>query len=66
MKMSKEVLLEIISLFQDGIINNTDISENLREIDVVEIQGELVLSDDYKLHHPRVSDVIDEIQLAES
>lgn len=63
MKLSKQVLLEIVALIQDGIINDRDISENMRQLDLVPASGnvpapgdELILTQEYLLAHPRASD----------
>lgn len=49
MKFGKDVLLEIVAIVQDGLVNGTDVSQKLREIDVkVESDGTVVtLSDEY-------------------
>jgi hypothetical protein len=64
MKLSKEVLLEIVALVQDGIFNDRDISDNLRQLDLEERlistdrefgnPVELTLSPGYIAAHPRV------------
>ena len=55
MKLSKEVLLEIMALVQDGILYGQDISEKLREVDLLVINEELVLTEDYKTSNPRAT-----------
>lgn len=66
MKLSKEVLLEIVDIVRDGLLNNKDISENLRQLDLEEKTGailteadeigKLVLTAEYKREHPRGGD----------
>ena len=62
MKLAPEVLLEIMAIFQDGIIKQQDISQGLRDLDLVvkspgSVQfvepAELSLSDGYLATHPR-------------
>lgn len=56
MKFGKDVLLEIVSIVQDGLVNGTDVSQRLRELDVVPesdtdivlTSENCVLSDEYK------------------
>jgi len=53
MRFGKDVLLEIVAIVQDGLVNGTDVSEKLRQIDVqVMIDDQtteyLSLSDEYK------------------
>lgn len=50
MKLSPEVLLEIMSIVQSGLLHQTDVSESLRELDlsIDEDSLLLVLSDEYK------------------
>lgn len=48
MKLHGEVLLEIISMFQKGILEETDISELMRELDLEQKDGLLVLTEEYK------------------
>lgn len=55
MKLSKDVLLEIVSLIQDGIMNGKDISENLRQLDLSSSGEELTLSADYLEKNPRAA-----------
>lgn len=57
MKLSKEVLIEIMAILQYGILRGEDVSENLRQLDL-EVNGneyleELVLSPAYLATHPR-------------
>lgn len=49
MKLGKDVLLEIVSVVQDGLINGVDISERLRSVDVeISVGGEeVILSTEY-------------------
>lgn len=62
MKLSKEALVEIVAILQYGILRGEDVSENLRELDLVEKTGgllsdadvgKLVLSPSYLQSHPR-------------
>lgn len=58
MKLSKEALLEIVAILQDGLIGAKDISQALRELDLVDERQldehvELVLSQEYIASHPR-------------
>lgn len=56
MKFGKSVLLEIVDLFRDGILTGNDISQALREIDLVANNGTLELSPEYIKSHPRAGD----------
>lgn len=66
MKLGKDVLLEIVDIVRDGLLNNKDISERLRELDLVERQGailsdadeigKLCLSEEYRKKYPRGGD----------
>ena len=62
MKLSGNVLLEIMSIVQDGIIENRDISESLRELDLEVVgpedsdENRLELSERYLKTHPRPGD----------
>lgn len=48
MKFAADVLLEIVNIVQTGLIQGTDISQKLREIDVEGTpHGTLRLSDEY-------------------
>jgi hypothetical protein len=75
MKLDVMVLLEIVSLVQDGIANDRDISENLRQLDLervatvdesvpdaVQNGWVLRLSDEYLADHPRAGAWIDDPQ----
>jgi hypothetical protein len=63
MKLSKNALLEIVAIVQDGLMNGKDISQALRDLDFVEQKGailsqtddigKLTLSPDYLSVHPR-------------
>jgi len=56
MKLSKEALLEIVAIFQDGILENKDMSDGLRELDLIVREGsadDLTLSQAYLSSHPR-------------
>jgi hypothetical protein len=58
MKFGNSVLLEIVDLVRKGLIENVDISQLLREIDVVtetKIDTLVELSGDYIRTHPRAS-----------
>lgn len=66
MKLGKDVLLEIVDIVRDGLLNGKDISERLRELDLVEKQGAILsetdeigklgLSDEYRQKYPRGGD----------
>ena len=65
MKFGKSVLLEIVDVVREGLLTGKDISQALREIDVVEKVGgllndedvgKLVLSDEYVATHPRADE----------
>jgi hypothetical protein len=47
MKFHPHVLLEIVAIVQKGLLNNKDISEFLRKVDVVVIDDCVDLSDEY-------------------
>lgn len=49
MKLGSEVLLEIMSIVQRGLIGQTDVSQDLRDLDLAEVDGELVLSNSLDL-----------------
>lgn len=52
MKLGSDVLLKIVVVVQEGIIFGKDISESLREFDLVESDdGTLVFSPEYKSGH---------------
>ncbi len=65
MRLSKEALLEIVAILQDGLLGAKDISQSLRELDLVEKVGalaipsetedvgKLTLSQEYTEKHPR-------------
>jgi hypothetical protein len=54
MKLSKEALIEIIAVVQDGLLGKKDASQGLRELDFEPtVGGELKLSDEYISTHPR-------------
>lgn len=60
MKLSKEALVEIMAILQYGILRGEDVSENLRQLDLIpsytpdrQEEGPLVLSADYLANHPR-------------
>ena len=55
MKLGKNVLVEIVSIVQGGLVHQTDVSDDLRNIDL-ELEGdELVLSHDYLKAKGRIS-----------
>ena len=35
MKFSSEVLLKILNIIQEGLLQNTDVSQELRDLDIV-------------------------------
>ena len=47
MKLNKDVLVEVVSIVQSGLLCQRDVSEELRQLDLVEVDGSLSLSDDY-------------------
>lgn len=53
MKLSKEAVLEVVAIFQDGLMGNRDASQALRDLDFAEDGGCLVLSGEYLRDHPR-------------
>lgn len=69
MKLGKDVLLEIVDIVRDGILNNKDMSERLRSLDLDVVHGipavegganpnagTLKLSDEYVKQNPRGGD----------
>lgn len=64
MKLSNEALVEVIAIVAEGLANNEDISQKLRELDLV-VQPEggvkfvepalLALSQEYVAAHPRAT-----------
>lgn len=59
MKLGKTALLEIVNIVLDGLANQKDISDGLRQLDldVLTKDGEpecLILSTEYLANHPRV------------
>ena len=60
MKLGKSVLLELVAIVQEGIAKGEDISQMLRELDLVEESNEasasLELSVAYVTAHPRATD----------
>ena len=44
MKLGKDVLIEIVAIVQDGLVNSTDVSQKLRDLDLtaVDDQGDLL------------------------
>jgi hypothetical protein len=65
MKLGKSVLIELIAIFQDGLVNGKDISQSLRELDlgpqcgwanVNMIPSTLELTVEYVQEHPRATD----------
>jgi hypothetical protein len=55
-KLSKEVLAEIVLIFFKGLAGEKDASAALRELDLIDQDGELQLSTDYIASHPRETD----------
>jgi hypothetical protein len=60
MRLSKEALLEVMAIVQDGIMGIKDASKGLRELDFVACEDDagvemLALSEDYTKMHPRAS-----------
>lgn len=48
MRLGKDVLLEIVAIVQDGLINGTDVSQALRDLDLAETADKnLSLSSSY-------------------
>lgn len=60
MKLGKLALLEIVAIFQDGLLGIRDASEALRELDLAEEAGALELSKEYVTTHPRSGDYEEE------
>lgn len=69
MKLGKDVLLEIVDIVRDGLLNNKDISERLRSLDLDVVHGipaveggtnpevgTLKLSEEYTKQNPRGGD----------
>lgn len=55
MKLAKEVLLEIVAVIQDALLKGKDASENMRQLDIVVGDDELILSEFYKMTYPRAT-----------
>lgn len=55
MKLGKTVLVEIVDVVQRGILEMRDVSELLRELEVVERDGEVELSDEYLIARGRAT-----------
>jgi hypothetical protein len=56
MKLGPESLLEIVAIFQDAMLNGTDASQALRDLDLAEnSDGTLSLSFNYLKEHPRAT-----------
>ena len=53
MKLSKEALLEIVSIIQGALLSGRDASQGLRDLDFNFKNEELVLTTDYITSHPR-------------
>lgn len=47
MRLASDVLIEIMNIVQSGLLLQEDVSQALRDLDLEEIDGELVLSEDY-------------------
>lgn len=59
MKLGKTVLLEIVDIVREGLLTGNDISQGLRDIDVVvetKTEDLVELSGDYVKSHPRATD----------
>ena len=56
MKLGKDVLLEIVALFQDAVIQGYDVSQALRDLDLAYGDDVLNLSMEYVSAHPRATD----------
>jgi hypothetical protein len=62
MKLGKTALLEIVSIFQEGILSGKDVSEELRLLDLTSVSQTfdqppaLELSLEYVAAHPRAED----------
>ena len=54
-KLSKESLLEIFSIFQEALLSGKDASQGLRDLEFVIMNDELVLSQTYIDSHPRAT-----------
>jgi len=56
MRLGDDVLVEIVSIFQEGLSQRRDVSEQLRSLDLVESDGRLSLTKDYLLGCGRVAE----------
>lgn len=59
MKLSPEVLLEIMAIVQDGLMGMKDASVGLRELDLSPGEDAMTLSPEYFASHPRAGTWID-------
>lgn len=56
MKLSSEVLLEIVAIFQSAVLEGKDASQQLRDLDLAEkSDGTLGFSYNYLIEHPRAT-----------
>ena len=53
MKLGEDILVEIVAIVQNGFLLQSDVSDSLRSIDLVERDGKLYLSDDYLARNGR-------------
>jgi hypothetical protein len=56
MKLGKTALLEITNIVLMGLLEDKDVSELLRELDVEEKEGVLEITAEYEKNHPRAGD----------
>lgn len=54
MKLANDVLIEIVDIVRDGLVNGKDVSEALRQLDLVGTENALTLSSEYKKSKGRV------------
>lgn len=47
MKLGSDVLVEIVAIIQEGLMKQIDISDKLRNLDLSEKDGRLILSEEY-------------------
>jgi hypothetical protein len=62
MKLSKEALLEIVAIFQEGLLEGKDMSQALRDLDLEIDVDKLNLTREYVNSHPRAVDSKPELQ----
>ena len=55
MRLGPDVLVEIVSIVQHGLLGQVDVSDALRKVDLVDRDGVLGLSSDYLLEQGRIT-----------